>query len=70
MRGLIGGEAKKLIAHSANGKAICGDVHQLIPFDEMLNTMYDVGRLIPYELKKTALSGCGTTALALKACGN
>ena len=32
-------------------------LHQLIPFDEMLDTMYQVGKRIPYELRETALGG-------------
>ena len=33
-------------------------VRQLIPFDEMLQTMYQVGRQIPPGLRETALGGC------------
>ena len=36
-------------------------VKQLIPFDEMLETMYAVGRRIPIELRETALGGCAAT---------
>ena len=32
-------------------------IHQFIPFDEMLDTMYAVGRRIPIELRETALGG-------------
>ena len=35
-------------------------VRQLIPFDEMLQTMYQVGRQIPPGLRETALGGCAT----------
>lgn len=36
-------------------------VKQLIPFDEMAETMYRVGRRIPFELRETALGGCAAT---------
>ncbi len=37
------------------------DVRQLIPFDEMLATMYTVGRKLPSELRETAMGGCAVT---------
>lgn len=43
-------------------------VKQLIPFDEMLETMYAVGRRIPIELRETALGGCATTPSACARC--
>ena len=43
-------------------------VRQLIPFDEMLVTMYAVGRRIPLELRETALGGCARTPSACAAC--
>lgn len=36
-------------------------IKQLIPFDEMVETMYRVGRRIPFELRETALGGCAAT---------
>ena len=39
-------------------------IRQLIPFDEMLETMYQVGRRLPAELRETALGGCA----ACKSC--
>ena len=42
-------------------------IHQFIPFDEMLDTMYAVGRRIPIELRETALGGCAATP---SACAN
>ena len=41
---------------------------QLIPFDEMLETMYTVGRNLPSELRETALGGCATTPSACARC--
>ncbi|MBR5316325.1 MAG: L-serine ammonia-lyase, iron-sulfur-dependent, subunit alpha [Lachnospiraceae bacterium] len=43
-------------------------VPQLIPFDEMLATMYTVGKRLPAELRETALGGCATTPTACAAC--
>ena len=44
-------------------------VKQLIPFDEMLETMYAVGRRIPIELRETALGGCAAAPSACASCG-
>ena len=44
-------------------------IRQLIPFDEMLETMYAVGRRLPAELRETALGGCATAPSACAACG-
>lgn len=33
----------------------------LIPFDEMADAMYRVGRSIPFELRETAIGGCAGT---------
>ena len=43
-------------------------VTQLIPLDEMIATMYAVGKKIPVELRETALGGCATTPSACEAC--
>ena len=44
-------------------------IKQLIPFDEMLETMYRVGKRMPVELRETALGGCAVTKSACDACG-
>lgn len=59
------GAANALIAAEM---ALSGII-QLIPFDEMLNTMYAVGRHIPIELRETALGGCATAPSACEFCG-
>lgn len=41
---------------------------QLIPFDEMLEIMYTVGRRLPAELRETAMGGCATAPSACAAC--
>ena len=45
-------------------------IRQLIPFDEMLAVMYQVGRHIPSELRETALGGCAVTPSACERCGH
>lgn len=44
-------------------------VPQLIPFDEMLEAMYQVGRRLPAELRETARGGCAVTPSACERCG-
>ena len=44
-------------------------IPQLIPLDEMITAMYQVGKRIPPELRETALGGCATTPSACAACG-
>ena len=58
------GVANALIAAEM---ALAG-VPQLIPFDEMLDAMYKVGKRLPAELRETALGGCATTLSACEAC--
>lgn len=44
-------------------------IKQLIPLDEMLDTMFSIGRGLPRELRETALGGCAATATGCgKAC--
>lgn len=40
--------------------ALCG-VESIIPFDEVVEAMYKVGRSLPFELKETALGGLADT---------
>ncbi len=43
-------------------------VRQIIPFDEMLDVMYDVGRHLASELRETALGGCAVAPSACARC--
>lgn len=43
-------------------------IPQLIPFDEMLSTMYSVGKKLPAELRETALGGCAITPTGCQFC--
>lgn len=44
-------------------------IPQFIPLDEMMDTMYSVGKKLPHELRETALGGCATTPSACQMCG-
>lgn len=44
-------------------------VRQLIPFDEMLEILYTVGKALPASLRETAQGGCATAPSACTACG-
>ncbi|MGN0159619.1 MAG: L-serine ammonia-lyase, iron-sulfur-dependent, subunit alpha [Brotaphodocola sp.] len=39
-----------------------------IPFDEMLSTMYTVGKRLPVEYRETAMGGCAITPTACQGC--
>ena len=57
------------IAITAAEMALSG-ILQIIPFDEMLDTMYSVGKKMPAELRETALGGCAATPTGCAfACG-
>ena len=58
------GVANALIAAEM---ALAG-LSQLIPFDEMLETMYTVGKRLPAELRETAMGGCAIAPSACAAC--
>ena len=43
-------------------------ITQFIPLDEMIDTMYTVGKQLPAELRETALGGCAATPSACEKC--
>lgn len=43
-------------------------ITQFIPLDEMIDTMYAVGKKLPAELRETALGGCAATPSAREKC--
>lgn len=43
-------------------------IRQLIPLDEMMTTMYNVGKRIPAELWEMALAGCAVSPSACSRC--
>ena len=48
--------------------ALAGVTHP-IPFDEMAEAMYRVGKSIPFELRETAMGGNAGTPTACTLCG-
>ena len=58
------GVANALIA----AEMVLAGLSQLIPFDEMLETMYTVGKRLPAELRETAMGGCAIAPSACAAC--
>jgi L-serine dehydratase len=56
------GAANALVAAEI---ALAGN-RQLIPLDQMIETMYDVGRRLPAALRETALGGCAVTEAGLE----
>ncbi len=48
--------------------ALAGVTHP-IPFDEMVEAMYRVGKSIPFELRETAMGGCAGTPTGCALCG-
>lgn len=48
---------------------VLAGIRQIIPFDEMAQAMYHVGRSLPFELRESALGGCaGTPSGCSRAC--
>lgn len=43
-------------------------ITQFIPLDEMIDTMYTVGKKLPADLRETALGGCAATPSACEKC--
>lgn len=51
-----------------SAEMILSGVGSVVPFDEMVDAMYRVGRSIPYELRETAMGGVAATPTACKLC--
>ncbi|MEG0379729.1 MAG: L-serine ammonia-lyase, iron-sulfur-dependent, subunit alpha, partial [Eubacterium sp.] len=47
--------------------ALCG-IENLIPFDEVVSAMYQVGKRLPPELRETALGGLAATPTGCALC--
>ena len=54
-------------ALSAAQMALAG-IEGLIPFDEVVDAMLKVGRILPYELRETALGGMAACPSCAKFC--
>lgn len=71
--GLVEAPCQTRNAMGASNALICGEitlagVGSLIPFDEMVDAMYKVGKSLPYELRETALGGVAATPTACSLC--
>lgn len=67
--GLVEAPCQNRNAMGAANAFICAEqalagICQVIPFDEMAEAMYHVGRSLPFELRESALGGCAGTASA------
>ena len=72
--GLVEAPCQNRNSIGASNALICAEqalagIHQIIPFDEMAEAMYHVGRCLPFELRESAWGGCaGTTSACEKSC--
>ena len=71
--GLVEAPCQKRNASAASNALVCAEmtlagVDNLIPFDEMVDVMYKVGRSLPYELRETALGGIAAAPSACNLC--
>lgn len=71
--GLVEAPCQKRNALGASNGLICAQmalsgVSELIPFDEMVQAMYEVGLRMPVELRETARGGVAATPTGCAAC--
>jgi len=69
--GLVEVPCSKRNAVSAANALVCADmalagIRSFIPFDEVVEVMYQVGKAIPPDLRETARGGCAAAPTALK----
>lgn len=69
--GLVEAPCEKRNAIGAANALICAEmalagVNTIIPFDEVVDTMYKVGKALPSELRETALGGLADTPTGRK----
>lgn len=71
--GLVEDPCQKRNALGASNALISAEISlagipNIVPFDEVVDTMYKVGRSIPYELKETARGGIAAAPTACRLC--
>lgn len=71
--GLVESPCQGRNAVGASNALVCAEIalsgiNYIIPFDEMVKTMYDVGRSLPMQLRETALGGIATTPTGCALC--
>ena len=69
--GLVEMPCAKRNAMGVVNAMLCADmalagVTSMIPFDEVVEAMYRIGKTMPHELRETALGGLAATPTALK----
>lgn len=52
----------------AASQMVLSGIRAFIPLDEMIDSMYRVGKALPFELRETALGGCAATGTACRKC--
>ncbi len=71
--GLVEAPCQKRNAAGASNALVCAEmalsgITHLIPFDETIAAMYEVGKSIPSSLRETARGGMATTPTACRLC--
>lgn len=71
--GLVEAPCQRRNGMGATNAIICAEmslagITQIIPFDEMVEAMYRVGKSMPQELRETALGGIAATKTACSLC--
>ena len=67
--GLVEAPCQNRNSIGAANAIICAEqvlagIPSMIPFDEMVQAMYHVGRSLPFELRESAMGGCAATPTA------
>ncbi|WMJ88750.1 L-serine ammonia-lyase, iron-sulfur-dependent, subunit alpha [Anaerocolumna sp. MB42-C2] len=73
--GLVEAPCQQRNAMGVSNALVCSEIalssiKNIIPFDEAVSVMYNVGRSIPHELRETALGGLAAAPSACGACRN
>ncbi len=71
--GLVEAPCQNRNALGASTALVCAQtalsgINSLIPFDEMVDAMFRVGKSMPTELRETAQGGCATTPTGCQLC--
>lgn len=71
--GLVESPCQGRNAVGASNALLCAEIalsgiNYIIPLDEMIKTMYEVGRTLPMQLRETALGGIAATPTACALC--
>jgi L-serine dehydratase len=72
--GLVEAPCQQRNAMGVSNGLICSEIalsgiKNIVPFDEVVSVMYNVGRSIPHELRETAIGGLASAPSACSRCG-